>query len=573
MHLSTGLSLVSIAYLWDVVSASTNLTQCFLDMQAGKFGPDAGLDSYGNPVQNLRDATAIPYDLCVVVCGGGPEAFDWSNFSNQLNTWLLPWLALLSQLPFGANDHLQNLLAVVLTIGSPVLASYSVVLTVLNGRWIAQRFSGSTYPNTLAAVRALKDLQQAPITLNLDDKALLASLVVLPENDDWWKKLLQHIDCTHTWSISAGISLAWVFIAYAISVIDSLFNVLQGVEVDGLGSVWLWLLPVVISWLQISPKCDSGRITESLRHANEIAYVAVEGCNKSKRAGEISDHRAFFFKDGHNPLYSDERCTSPIYNYSRLFSWTAVVEEVCVCFEEATRRSRLYQPVASEKEWVLGEQSCYVELENRYGTSSEVVTYCSPLFRQTDRWGPGVFGRIAVSSIMALFLQWGTAGAAMIVAIKTPTRGLSCLSGSFLVYASVSTVVWFFLLIASILSHFSSFNNVYSNMTATLSIIIRRVGKFLAAANAVWILTACIFNFSSFFDRCYCNSSVLGIGAAKAFNVLIFTQADQFSTRTAWIGAAFLAMGSAAIYIIFINLYVNSPLSATICDSESNVCV
>ncbi|KAJ3853391.1 hypothetical protein EV368DRAFT_73497 [Lentinula lateritia] len=556
MHISTILSLVFIAYLWGVVSASTNLTQCFLDLRAGKFGPDAGLDSYGNPVQDLRDATAITYDLCVVACGGGPVAFDWFDFSNQLNTWLLPWLALLSQLPFGANDYLQNLLVVVLTISSPVLASYSV---------IAQRFSGSTYPNTLAA--------QAPIALNLDDKALLTSLVVLPENDDWWKKLLQHIDCTHTWSISAGISLAWVFIAYIISVIDSFLNVLQGVEVDGLGSVWLWLLPVVISWLQISPKCDSGRITESLRHANKIAYVAVEGCNKSKRAGEISNDRAFFFKDDHNPLYSDERCTSPIYNYSRLFSWTAVAEEVCVCFEEATRRSRLNQPVASEKEWVLGEQSWHVQSDNRYGTSSEVVTYCSPLFRQRDRWGHGVFGRIVVSSIMALFLQWSTAGAAMIVAIKTPTRGLSCLSGSFLVYASVSTVVWFLLLIASILSHFSSFNKASSDVTATFSIIIRRVGKLLAAANALWILTACIFNFSSFFDRCYCNSSVLGIGAAKAYNVLNFTQADQFSTRTAWIGAAFLAMGSAAIYIIFINLYVNSPLSATICDSESNVCV
>ncbi|KAJ4482096.1 hypothetical protein J3R30DRAFT_2123684 [Lentinula aciculospora] len=563
--------MVIIPYLCGISSASTNLTQCFLDVQAGKFGPDVGIDSYGNPVKNVADATAIPYDLCVVACGSGPAAFNWFNFSNQLNTWMLPWLALLSQLPFGANDKLQNLLAVDLVVGSPVLAAYSVALTVLNGRWIARRFSGSTYPNTAAAVRVLTDLQQAPITLN-NEKLLLASLVILPENDNWWKEFLQHIDSTHTWSISAAISLAWVFIAYIFSVIDSFYNVLQGIKVDGLGSVWLWLMPIVVAWLQISPKCDSLQVKASLQHANKNAYVAVENCDKPKRAGEISDHRGIFLKGDNDPLYSDERRTSPVYNYARLFSWTAVVEEVCVHFEEATRRSRLFQPVASEKNWVLGEQSCHVRSENRRGTSLEVVTYCAPPFLKSNRWGSGLCGRIIVSSIMALILQWGTTGAAMVVAIETPTRGLGCLSGSFLIYALVSTTIWCLLLIASILSRYSSFNNAYTNLATTLSIIFRRMGKSLAVANTIWIFTTCIFQFSSFFDRCYCNSSVPGLGAAKAFNVLIFTQADQSSMRAAWIGAAFQGMGSAIAYLVFVQLYIDPPLTSfPICESESNV--
>ncbi|KAJ3722034.1 hypothetical protein DFJ43DRAFT_674249 [Lentinula guzmanii] len=552
--------------------ASTNMTQCFLDLKAGKFGPDVGIDSSGNPVQNLLDATAMSYELCVVACGGGPEAFNWFSFSYQLSTWLLPWLSLISQLPFGANDKLENLLSVVLTIGSPVLVSYSAALTVLNGRWIARRFSGSTYPNTLAAVRVLNELQQAPVFLDLNDKALLASLIVLPENEHWWKNFLQHIDCTHTWSISAAVSLAWVFVAYMLSIIDSLFNVFEGVQVDGLGSIWLWLLPLVVAWLQISPKCDRGRIRKSLQYANEFAYVAVEDSDKPRRANEISDQRAIFLREDEDALYDDERCTSPVYNYARLFSWTAVVEEVCVHFEEATKRSRLHRPVASEKEWVLGEKSNCVRWENRHGTSHEVVAYCAPLFPTLNRQGSGLYGRIAVASIMALVLQWGTAGAAIVVAIETPTRGLGCLSGSFLIYASASTIVWFLLLLASLLSHYSSIDATYSNVAATLSIIIRRIGKILAAANAMWILAACIFQFTSFFDRCYCNSSTLGLGAAKAYNVIIFTEADQSSMRGAWIGATFLAVGSVVIYIIFINLYVNPPLpSAHECESESNV--
>jgi hypothetical protein len=50
----------------------------------------------------------------------------------KFSAWLLPWLALLSQLPFGATHRLDNFVSVLLAVGSPTLAAYSLTLTVLN---------------------------------------------------------------------------------------------------------------------------------------------------------------------------------------------------------------------------------------------------------------------------------------------------------------------------------------------------------------------------------------------------------------------------------------------------------
>lgn len=108
------------------------------------------------------------------------------------------YLALISQLPFGARNRPDNLVAMLLAVGSPTLAAYSLALTVLNRYWIAQRFSDVKYPNAKNAVQILGSLQQAPLQLNAQD-SLLASLVVLDFNDGFWEDLVERLDFVHTW--------------------------------------------------------------------------------------------------------------------------------------------------------------------------------------------------------------------------------------------------------------------------------------------------------------------------------------------------------------------------------------
>jgi len=75
-------------------------------------------------------------------------------------------------------------MSVILTVGSPALTAYSLILTALNDSHAASQLSGISFPNVEHAVSILSGLQQAPSQITTKDD-LLASLVVLPQNDKW----------------------------------------------------------------------------------------------------------------------------------------------------------------------------------------------------------------------------------------------------------------------------------------------------------------------------------------------------------------------------------------------------
>ena len=72
---------------------------------------DGGVDYNGKPVINPQDAVGLTFAACKEQCGTGQESFNWTIFSQQFSAWLLPWLALVSQLPFGAESRLDNLIS------------------------------------------------------------------------------------------------------------------------------------------------------------------------------------------------------------------------------------------------------------------------------------------------------------------------------------------------------------------------------------------------------------------------------------------------------------------------------
>ena len=355
-------------------------------------------------------------------------------FSQQFSSWLLPWLALLSQLPFGANDKLDNLESMLLTLGSPTLAAYSLALTVLNGRWIAQLFrSNYRYPNVKNAVRILSSLQQSPLRVDTDD-VLLASLVMLPQNDEWWEELVVWLEYGHTWSIAAAASIAWVIIAYVFTVIDYFSQGVENVlttngQADGsTGSLWLWLLPIVVGWLQLSPKSDSIRLHQAMDRANSIAYVA-NTTSQPIKASNFSRKRAIniinITLSDLDEARRDEHSTPPIYNYARLLPWVQAVVVVFDVFGIICERDHHHDPVHPETEW---------RDRNSQGgdglTASQVGKYSLPrpgsvYQRPRHKWGPdsSVLSRIFIASALALTLQWGTTGAAVILVWFTPTIG------------------------------------------------------------------------------------------------------------------------------------------------------
>ncbi|KAF7341240.1 hypothetical protein MVEN_01859600 [Mycena venus] len=515
------------------------------------------MDNQGRPVP-AANATAMSYALCVQTCGSGSHFRTWNVFSQQFSTWLLPFLALVSQLPFGANNRLDNLMSILLNVGSPTLGAYSVLLTLLNGRWVAHRFSHLPYPNAKSAGRLLNMLQQVPLKVTTEG-GLLASLIVLPENDEWWASLLVWLDINYmyTWSFANVASIGWVVVAFSLTVANAFSDITTNssppLNSNGLAMAfaWLWLLPIVISWLQFGPRCDRVSLHRALRHANGHAWLATDTRDTIPVNAKLS-RRAIELATRDENFGADEHRTPPVYNYARVFRWHAAAEAVYSGFSEASRRVEQRAPVEGTV-WIAGNREVEVHPENRRGSMEHVSNYIrsEDVFR--DRWiSSGVVCRMFASSIFALLLTWGTISAAMLVEWLTPTIGLSCKSGSYLLYASVSTVAWILLVISSVLS---SVPRPTSHLRQT-AVFLRRFGKSLAVLNSAWIILICLFQFAGVYDTCWCNGSVLYLGS-RSYTVWILTSADIAELWYPVAGGTVLASVAVLAFLAFTHILLD----------------
>ena len=192
--------------------AGPNFTAC-LQSVVNSGSLEGTVDTNGNPTTNISLITGLTYDRCVADCGSGPSDFDWPTFSQEFTSWLLPWLALISQLPYGTRDTLSNFLAVILTVGSPTLAAYSLALAVISNRWMIKRFGRSTYHNTRLAAQTLSNLQQVSLDLPPEEH-VLPSLIVLKQNGIWWQRLAHGLDYpVPKWTLAAIMSVLYVALA------------------------------------------------------------------------------------------------------------------------------------------------------------------------------------------------------------------------------------------------------------------------------------------------------------------------------------------------------------------------
>ncbi|KAG0702070.1 hypothetical protein DFH29DRAFT_1069351 [Suillus ampliporus] len=456
-------------------------------------------------------------------------------------------------------------MSAVLTVGSPALAGYSLFITLLNSRWINRRFSSQSvdYPNSLSAVFILSSLQQVPLRLHFHHvyDSNFPSLVVLPENDSWWKYFSELVDYGHTWSVASAISIAWVVVAFILTVANPPSGAYASDSQTG--TMWLWLIPIVVGWLQLSPKCDFDRLRAAYDRADR--YARTGHADTHIGMSPPSAPRALTITTTEGDVMSpDELLTPPVFNYSRSLRWASTAETVFLVFKGASGKAQSRIPVRSEAEWVESDYIKDIHPSNRRGSPREITAYCvQPDGVRRSHWAPGVFTRMAVASCTSLALQWGTVGAAVIVPYFTPTTRIGCRSLGYLVYGGISTLILAMLLMSSILAHYSASHfkrtSLSFRIASTSSHWLRRVGKLLAIINSILVVLASVFQYSSVYDTCFCASNVIGRGKA-AYAVIIATTAQVAQLKAAWIAAFVLACTSATIFLGFVNLLLHTQL-------------
>ncbi|KAJ7022238.1 hypothetical protein C8F04DRAFT_1138511 [Mycena alexandri] len=517
-------------------------------------------DSEGNAVTSIGVATGMTLDLCLQTCGRGiwdnPER--WLDFCEKFSTWLLPFLALVSQLPFGGDTPFENVMSILLNVGSPTLAAYSVTLTTLNSRWIHRRFSRISYPSAQSAARVLDNLQQSRLQVTEDDY-VLSSLIVLPENDQYWAELLIFLDVKHsyTWSFSNIASIIWVAMAFLLTVIQTFLDNRESIDSNGIavGFAWLWLLAIVTCSLNAAPRCDITLLGNAIERANQKLSLAKYMDQPESLDLTIQQPAISLDAEGGGSITSDERRTAPIYNYARMVPWSLSAGRMYAAFSAASYRAEHNIPVSAEIPWEQGTGQ-RVNPANRRGRRDQVAAYIQrPSDQLAEIAGGG--SRSLHASLMALLLTSGTLGSAMLMDWYTPTIGLSCRSGTYMIYSLNSVLVWSMLMTAnhlttSIVSLEGKTGHRRFPYSASSAMLLWRAAKILACMNTIWIVSTCALGFAGVYENCWCNSAVLTQGP-RAYIAMYFTQQDWWKPLVGITAFASLSVGGFVWFNIGLN--------------------
>ena len=163
------------------------------------------------------------------------------------------------------------------------------------------------------------------------------------------------------------------------------------------------------------------------------------------------------------------------------------------------------------------------------------------------------------ASILALILQCGTAAAAVIIVALTPTIGFGCRSLGYTIYGGTATLILILTIVSTISARISETRlrqstGMFSTkgFAASTAIALRRLSLFLAFANATLLIVLSSFQFSHFFDNCYCNASVVGRGTSSY--ITISFEGWISTMKAARISATVIAATSMTIYMGFLRL-------------------
>ena len=471
-------------------------------------------------------------------------------------------------------DRTDNISSVLLAIGSPALAGYSLAITRLNSRWLSLRFLYFHFPNKAELPLGLSALQHIPFGIDLSGP-LLPSLIVLPQNDCYWGHLALAAKHTRQWSIPMIMNIFWVLVAFLFTVVGSLVDFQDVISVPGdagypIAAVWTYLLPLVIGWLHVGSQLEAGQLRDALNEAHNKAYVAAATepilatkvpTQAIKCSAELVDH-----------VNADEKKTAPIFNYARVFIWSQHTECILNLYRNAAIKAQQKKPVRDGIEW--SSNGGTMGAKDRTGSAAEVARYCTmdpgavgstvaPVSPMKPVFATEVFQRVLWAVILAHILQWGTTGASIIIHIFTPPKGFGCRVLTFTIYGVAGTLSFWLLLLSSILAHKARRQTedeerpFTKRFIGSVAAFLRWMGKTIAIMNGLGILIACWMQFGGLYDNCFCSSTIFG---GNPDGLVKFTGPDIKGSEVYgyWIGGTILAFLTSGLYAFAI--YLATPM-------------
>ncbi|KAE9378440.1 hypothetical protein N431DRAFT_400117 [Stipitochalara longipes BDJ] len=536
-----------------------------------------------NTIRQVRLHSQLPLGFFLLTkC---VQSVDFGTVANSITVWLLPWIALTAQLPYEADGFSANLMSLLLAVGSPALITFSLAITAFNRRWIRKRFAVSANnlplkfdskfshfkPSVEGAQYLLEKAQQVPLRCS-EVEGWLSSLIVLPQNRHWWTGVMEDLTKTRrdvTFSLIA--QLLFAVLAYIFTVIEAFpqsGSLTTATQMSASG-LWAWMVPICAGWVFVGTQINADTAAQALRRTP--AQKTLNG-PEQRQPAKIANH-----EDPHwlgRSVAGDEQKEGPIFNYARFITWWWVADTIERCFAVTAENLHLESPV-SGKQW---DHSKRINV-NLSGTVEELEAYCGLTPNRQDRRfayigfsqvDSAVWMRVLSAAVVAIIIQWGTTGPSIIIAFLTPTVGLGCRSGSYLIYGCAATLSWLILLTSVFVSHAAMLreqNRLQCSSPAERSIgqvILERVavatrviGKWIAVINAMWILGSSLMEYLGIYENCWCDSSDLSLGEARGYVTLfpssleIAQQAVTKGYLAGGVAFSILVFGLASLFFLF----------------------
>ncbi|KAL1607693.1 hypothetical protein SLS60_002628 [Paraconiothyrium brasiliense] len=565
-------------------------------------------------VKGVWDAWGIDMNTCLKYCGrqSFPMVFDFPIFTSGVTNYLLPWLGLTAQLPYETGSVSGNFESFCLAVGSPMLTTFSLMSTTLNAHSTSKifksKFYGKTKHKMTEAVRAaeyfLCGSQQSPVRIQEDQFHQMFNEEPAKLRDRWVivQQRLHNTRRQYTFSLVAQTSFA--VIAWILTIVGSYVTSL-GQHSEALllssGTLWTWLIPVVLGWMAAGVQSRENTVRD-----------AIQGEVKS---GETTPMKALEARSGFlkypdqvfeallGDVQGDEKLQGPAYNYARILTYPKLRNRVVSAFE--AKIPSLNQPPlegipldpiepATEAQHLQVDTVIHKQdsarssaLDSTTATSQASSTgYQNPRHTNTNQLetAPGISPPSAdapymtwnevksssdwirtflLSNLVAVTLQWGVTGSAVVIAYLTEVKGLGCRSGSYLLYGIFATSAHMLLLASVFLSHHAMLMYQTHFQTQTdsdpttsptppgsakhelfciLAVLTRYMGKSIVVFNALWIILSSIFELIGFYESCWCTGTVLGLGN-RAW-VVLFVSGDKMreDAEPSWIGGLAMSL-------------------------------
>ena len=200
-----------------------------------------------------------------------------------------------------------------MSLGSPALAAYSLVITARNVGMVNKKASTTKHKSSMDVAKVLIALQQQSHELT-DNPLLLPSISV---RDNWIKEILERLDKKNAWSLATASTVTWVVIAFVFTFIGSFISIgsPDGGGSDGLavGTLWLWLLCLVVGWLRV-PIYSSSEIRAAIFRSNK--KTAKHVTKEIMRPARYMINLAKGDRKPNNPKEPEKSDTLPTVNFA-----------------------------------------------------------------------------------------------------------------------------------------------------------------------------------------------------------------------------------------------------------------